>query len=1154
MRRGVAGTDLNLAVDAMCALSDEVEADLTSAETESTEEDLLPGHAVQLKEYCDSIELKIDTKLRDAVEKVKRLDVDNATNAGTIFSQKIPTFKFRIRNMLSILRRASSCGNSVTPNVSPAGSVNGNTGSEDSANSQSVNGFKPYIEKLKLPVFSGKVEDWPEFRAIFMDMMSNVPETAKIQYLKSNLPAKDVRQISGLTTLADAWERLERTYGNVQLNIITVKGNLEKFQSNASQDHRRVMDVFEAVERAVTQLTRLGSVEHVKGDLGLIHKLVSKLPKVTQAHYAEYLASPIVYASVAPEWSKFWEWFQGAYKAAIQTNLIQLSSEDRKSDDLTCRICGKVGHFARKCPRKFASSSGSGVSTAKVNVSVAQISSRSDYDKGLQETKNKIGSCPSCSGTIHMYKKKFSFGEADWPSRRLAACPAFQSRSPKERGELVETLQACYVCTSTGHQANACFLKSKSNCTVITGGKACAASHHHLLHNTGVAYIKKVHITGVTSTLRSNRQNLDHSIETTDEKPPHVNQPVLLEVQTILIKDSVIAKIMWDNGSSGALVTHRLAELIGAKGEQVSYWLDVVGHPRILRHTTLYTFSLVDINGVAHTIQAYGIDRISDDSRVLDLRAIRQIFPEAPDEVFERPVGDIDILIGSMYINLHPYGGDGSCTRGRLLLLKSNFGCGFVLSGTHSDIKTEENTVCRTAKILVDSLPASRNEIDTYLSTPVLSCNRSVAQIHIPEFFEAEEMGVRAPKACKRCLGCKDCSFRGEMISRDNARVVRRLEDLMEYDADSRKVTVSYPWTEDIRKLTDNIGQAIAFQKSCEKRLLRDPVLLEAYNAELRKAIDRGAIVRLTERELQEYDGPISYVAHHDVHKPDSTTTPLRVVTNTSLRNVNAGLSPNECMEDGPNALSSLLEVLIGFRMSEVGLVYDMTKAYQSINTRDVEKHVRRIVWRWGDVNSPWEILAYNVVTFGDKIAGLVLELVKKLAADHGSEIDPEACHQISHRTYVDDGAGGGSRSQVERFRGELIDGLYNGTLPQILNLVGLSLKVMIASGDSDAERLALLGDKVLGHRWLPTSDKLIFSIVVNLSSKKRGARTARDLTIGDIDRLPGMIFTRRILLGFVMAQYDPMGLLSPLLVILKIQLRKLYGPEVDLAWDDPVP
>ena len=56
------------------------------------------------------------------------------------------------------------------------------------------------------------------------------------------------------------------------------------------------------------------------------------------------------------------------------------------------------------------------------------------------------------------------------------------------------------------------------------------------------------------------------------------------------------------------------------------------------------------------------------------------------------------------------------------------------------------------------------------------------------------------------------------------------------------------------------------------------------------------------------------------------------------------------------------------------------------------------------------------MVTFGDQIAGLVLELVKKLAADLGTGIDSEASEQIRCRTYVDDGAGGGSRLQVERF------------------------------------------------------------------------------------------------------------------------------------------
>ena len=58
--------------------------------------------------------------------------------------------------------------------------------------------------------------------------------------------------------------------------------------------------------------------------------------------------------------------------------------------------------------------------------------------------------------------------------------------------------------------------------------------------------------------------------------------------------------------------------------------------------------------------------------------------------------------------------------------------------------------------------------------------------------------------------------------------------------------------------------------------------MAEAYNMELRKFIDRGAITKLSQDELENYKGPISYVSHHGVLKQDSTTTPLRIVTNTS--------------------------------------------------------------------------------------------------------------------------------------------------------------------------------------------------------------------------------------------------------------------------------
>ena len=50
------------------------------------------------------------------------------------------------------------------------------------------------------------------------------------------------------------------------------------------------------------------------------------------------------------------------------------------------------------------------------------------------------------------------------------------------------------------------------------------------------------------------------------------------------------------------------------------------------------------------------------------------------------------------------------------------------------------------------------------------------------------------------------------------------------------------------------------------------------------------------------------------------------------------------------------------------------------------------------------------------------------------------------------------------------------------------------------------------------------------------------------------MVLTKRLLLGLVMSQYDPMGIICPLTIILKIELRSLFNPELNLGWDDAIP
>merc|ERR1712239_69874 len=200
---------------------------------------------------------------------------------------------------------------------------------------------------------------------------------------------------------------------------------------------------------------------------------------------------------------------------------------------------------------------------------------------------------------------------------------------------------------------------------------------------------------------------------------------------------------------------------------------------------------------------------------------------------------------------------------------------------------------------------------------------------------------------------------------------------------------------------------------------------------------------------------------------------------------------------------------------------------------------------------------AWDVMTFGDQLASLILELTKKWSAVLGHEIDPQAAVLLELSTYVDDTLGGGSPEEVAQFKGvRRPDGSYSGTLPAILSLVRLIPKVLMESGKTDPEILEQFGSKVLGHEWTLPSDKLIFRLAVNLSKKTRtGEREAPDLLRVDASRLHQMMFTKRRLLVWVMLLYNPMGLLTPILIKIKIELRRLFGGEHgELGWDDPIP
>ena len=93
-----------------------------------------------------------------------------------------------------------------------------------------------------------------------------------------------------------------------------------------------------------------------------------------------------------------------------------------------------------------------------------------------------------------------------------------------------------------------------------------------------------------------------------------------------------------------------------------------------------------------HQVLAYSIGVITSSVDKVDLRPALREFPELKGDYSKilRPTGAVDLLLGIRDARLHPYLANPSkhC-RGDLRLLTSKFGSGYLLDGSHSDIKVE---------------------------------------------------------------------------------------------------------------------------------------------------------------------------------------------------------------------------------------------------------------------------------------------------------------------------------------------------------------------------------------------------------------------------------------------------------------------------------
>ena len=144
--------------------------------------------------------------------------------------------------------------------------------------------------------------------------------------------------------------------------------------------------------------------------------------------------------------------------------------------------------------------------------------------------------------------------------------------------------------------------------------------------------------------------------------------------------------------------------------------------------------------------------------------------------------------------------------------------------------------------------------------------------------------------------------------------------------------------------------------------------------------VNRGVTRKLTKAELRNYKGPIHYISHHEVLKPDSKSTPVRIVFNSSAKYMVHVL--NRYWAKGPDILNNILAVLLRFREYGVAFIGDIEKMYHTVATNALDQHTHRFLWHDIETTREPDIYVKQSVPFGDKPSGAIATVTLRKTAE----------------------------------------------------------------------------------------------------------------------------------------------------------------------------
>ena len=702
-------------------------------------------------------------------------------------------------------------------------------------------------------------------------------------------------------------------------------------------------------------------------------------------------------------------------------------------------------------------------------------------------------------------------------------CASFTAAANDEKTAAIKRNGACFCCLKTGHISKHC--PDRIQCGEIdANNRPCTRTHHRLLHAAhvdGLVFHNAVYVVNADQNGRRNQ--------------------AILMISSVQVKGHGTGTL-WDPGANTTLITHRAAESLQLRGIDVYLTITKVGNDCHSGPSKEYVVPLTDLHGKIWEIKAYGIDEITADVSPTTLTGVASLFKHITEEDIQRPQGKIDLLIATDCSRILP---DKVQQVGDLQLMKNQFG--YCLRGSHPLIKIHAK---KSNHVM---LKLHHVTADVESTTINVVGNTETIHSNMEEFFKIEGMGICCAQKCGMCQ-CGKWSNDLKNITILEEREMKLIQNGLSHDETDKCWTVKYPWIRDPRELPNNVHAVLGRMKSLERRLKTvGNEYLMLYNNQVSDMVKRKAARKLTQKEVDTYTGPVHYLAHHEVLKPDSKSTPVRQVFDSSSSFM--GHKLNDYWAKGPDVINSLIGVLMRFRQGLFAVAGDISKMYNSVKLSMLDQHTHRFVWRNGDLTEKPEHYALTRVAFGDRPSGAIAIIALRSTADMSKDTHPKEAEIINKDSYVDD-------LLFSVNDEEQVIPLITG-IEYVLEKGGFKIKHWITSSKVNDEQSATQinvlntdNERILGIVWNPESDRFSFKVKINFSSKKNKLPTEPDLDRSRMSEDFPQVLTRRIVLSQVARVYDPLGLITPLILKAKLLLRRSCQNEEhgSKGWDDPLP